>query len=127
MLSTFSCAFWPSVCLLWRNVCLDLQPFFRLGHYFFDIELHELFVGPILLSRKLRFRGGEDFPRATQQERWVQAQDSSSLTQSYLLSASPGRVTQSLIGHLFVEFLPCTPAGFEDTAGPWHRESRSTV
>ena len=27
-LSIFSCASWPSVCLLWRNVCLDLLPTF---------------------------------------------------------------------------------------------------
>ena len=30
MLSIFSCAFWPSVCLLWRNVCLGLLSFFWL-------------------------------------------------------------------------------------------------
>ena len=28
MLSIFSCACWPSVCLLWRNVFLDLLPIF---------------------------------------------------------------------------------------------------
>ena len=28
MLSIFSCASWPSVCLLWRNVYLDLLPIF---------------------------------------------------------------------------------------------------
>ena len=27
----FSWAYWPSVCLLWRNVCLDLLPIFWLG------------------------------------------------------------------------------------------------
>ena len=27
-LSIFPCAFWPSVCLLWRNVYLDLAPIF---------------------------------------------------------------------------------------------------
>ena len=26
MLNIFSCVFWPSVCLLWRTVCLDLLP-----------------------------------------------------------------------------------------------------
>ena len=26
MLVIFSCAMWPSICLLWRNVCLDLLP-----------------------------------------------------------------------------------------------------
>ena len=27
MLSIFSCAFWPCVCLLWRNIYLDFCPF----------------------------------------------------------------------------------------------------
>ena len=40
----FSCVCWPSVCLLWRNVCLGLLPIFCLGCLFFDIELHELLV-----------------------------------------------------------------------------------
>ena len=31
MLSIFLCAFRPSVCLLWRNVYLDLPPIFWLG------------------------------------------------------------------------------------------------
>ena len=31
MLSIFSCVYWPSVCLLWRNVCLGLLPPFFLG------------------------------------------------------------------------------------------------
>ena len=31
MLSIFSCAFWPSVCLLWRNVYLGLPLIFWLG------------------------------------------------------------------------------------------------
>ena len=31
MLSIFSCASWPSVCLLRRNVCLGLSPTFWLG------------------------------------------------------------------------------------------------
>ena len=33
--SIFSCAYWPSVCLLWRNVYLGLLPIFRLGCLFF--------------------------------------------------------------------------------------------
>ena len=37
MLSSFSCASWPSVCLLWRNVCLGLLPIFGLGCLFFLI------------------------------------------------------------------------------------------
>ena len=39
---SFSCAFWPSVCL-WENVGLDLLPIFWFG-CLFDIELHELFM-----------------------------------------------------------------------------------
>ena len=30
----FSCVCWPSVCLLWRNVCLGLLPIFCLGCFF---------------------------------------------------------------------------------------------
>ena len=42
-------AFWPSVCLFWINVYLDLLPIFCLFFVFFcclffDIGLHELFV-----------------------------------------------------------------------------------
>ena len=43
-ISIFSCAFWPSVCLLWRNVRLDFLPIFGLGVCSFDIELDGLFV-----------------------------------------------------------------------------------
>ena len=42
-MSIFSCAFWPSVCLLWRNVYLNLLPVLLIG-LFLDIELHALFV-----------------------------------------------------------------------------------
>ena len=31
MLSIFACVFWPSVCLLWRIVCLDVLPIFWWG------------------------------------------------------------------------------------------------
>ena len=41
-LNIFSCASWPSVCLLWRNVYLG--PFFDWVVGFFVIELYELFV-----------------------------------------------------------------------------------
>ena len=34
VLSIFSCACWPSVCLLWRNVCLGLLSILWLGCYF---------------------------------------------------------------------------------------------
>ena len=29
----FSCACWPSVCLLWRNINLGILPIFQLGHF----------------------------------------------------------------------------------------------
>ena len=31
----FSCVYWPSVCLLWRNICLVLLPIFQLACLFF--------------------------------------------------------------------------------------------
>ena len=31
MLGIFSCAYWPSLCLLWRNVYLGFLPIFQLG------------------------------------------------------------------------------------------------
>ena len=37
MLSIFSCVFWPSVCLLWRNVCLGHLPVFDWVLFFFFI------------------------------------------------------------------------------------------
>ena len=43
-LSTFSYASWPSACLLQRNVSLGLLLIFYCVVYFFDIELHELFL-----------------------------------------------------------------------------------
>ena len=33
MLSIFSCDYWPSVCLLWRNVCLGVLSSFQLGSF----------------------------------------------------------------------------------------------
>ena len=35
MLSIFSCVCQPSVCLLWRNVCLVLWPIFLIGSFIF--------------------------------------------------------------------------------------------
>ena len=35
MLNVFSCASWPSVYLLWRNVCVHFLPIFWLGCLFF--------------------------------------------------------------------------------------------
>ena len=31
MLSIFTCVCWPSVWLLWRNICLGLLPIFKIG------------------------------------------------------------------------------------------------
>ena len=44
MLSSFSCASWPSVCLLWRNVSLDFLPILRLGclGFFFFLILSSM-------------------------------------------------------------------------------------
>ena len=47
ILSIFSYARWPSICLLWRNVYLGLLPIFQLGFFFVVVvvvELHELFI-----------------------------------------------------------------------------------
>ena len=44
MLGVFSCACWPSVYLLWRNVYLGPLPIFLIGLIFFDIDFYELFV-----------------------------------------------------------------------------------
>ena len=43
-LSIFSCACWPSVHLLERNVYSGLLPIFWLGFGFFTVELYKLFV-----------------------------------------------------------------------------------
>ena len=55
MLNIFSCACWPSVCLLWRNVYLGLLPIFGLNCLFlilscmgslYILEIKPLSVGP---------------------------------------------------------------------------------
>ena len=38
MCSIFSCAFWPSVCLLWRNVYLSLPSIFWSGVICFTVK-----------------------------------------------------------------------------------------
>ena len=48
----FSCAFWSSICLSWRNVYLDLLPIFWLG-CFIVIELYKLFVFNVLFLSHL--------------------------------------------------------------------------
>ena len=54
MLSIFSCASWPSVCLLWRNVYLGLPPIFRLGYFFFILScvscLYILEINPLSVA-----------------------------------------------------------------------------
>ena len=40
MLSIFSCAFWPSVCHLWRKVYLDLLPIFLIGCLYIYIYIY---------------------------------------------------------------------------------------
>ena len=44
MLSMFSCAYWPSICLLWRNVYLSLLPLFDWIVWFYVFELYEFLV-----------------------------------------------------------------------------------
>ena len=44
MLSIFSCVYWPSECLLWRNVGLGLLLGFNWAVCFSDIELYELLI-----------------------------------------------------------------------------------
>ena len=45
----FSCAYWPSVFLLWINVCLGLLPFFSWAAHFFVVRscLHTSEVKPL--------------------------------------------------------------------------------
>ena len=43
MLSICSCVSWPSVCLLWKNICSFFLTIFD-WVICFDLELHELFV-----------------------------------------------------------------------------------
>jgi len=92
-----------------------------------------LLVDSIVLRRKLRFSESQGFPRAIQQERRIQFQyiyngillpDSCPLTRSYVLSASPGKVTQSLKGSLCVESLPRILAGSDDASGLQHSQGK---
>ena len=55
MLSIFSCAYRPSVCLLWRNAYLDLLPIFwwwYLGFWYWIVwaALHILEVNPLSVT-----------------------------------------------------------------------------
>ena len=53
-LSTFSYASWPSVCLLWRNVCLGLLSTFWLDNFFLILSylsyLYILEINPLLVA-----------------------------------------------------------------------------
>ena len=40
----FSCACWPPVCLLWRNIYLGLLPVFQLGCFVVVVVVVELYV-----------------------------------------------------------------------------------
>ena len=44
MVNIFSCACWPFVYLLWKNMYSDPLPIFQLSCLFFGIELYELFT-----------------------------------------------------------------------------------
>ena len=44
MLSTFSCTFWPSVCLLWKNIYSSSLPIFNGVVCLFAIELSYLYI-----------------------------------------------------------------------------------
>ena len=47
MLNIFSCACWPSICLLWKIVYLGLLTTFRLG-YFLAIDYMSCLYKPLL-------------------------------------------------------------------------------
>ena len=44
MLSIFSCAYWPSVCLLWRNIHLDPLPVLNWVVDLFIVEFFFFFL-----------------------------------------------------------------------------------
>ena len=44
MLSIFSCACWPSVCFLWKNVYSGPLPIFNKLGCFFDFEMYDFFL-----------------------------------------------------------------------------------
>ena len=43
-LSTFGCACWLFVCLLWKKACSDPLPIFKLDYSYFAVELYEFFL-----------------------------------------------------------------------------------
>ena len=55
MLSIFSCAYWPSICFLWKNVYLVFLPIFLLGCLFLLLltcmsHLHILEINPLSVA-----------------------------------------------------------------------------
>ena len=44
VLSIFSCACWPSVCLLWKKVCLGPLPLFKWRFFFFNVKLNGFYA-----------------------------------------------------------------------------------
>ena len=74
MLSIFSCAYWPSVYLPWRNVWSGLLPIFWLGCWFFPFlllsctsRLHLLDIKPLSLagflsSHSYKWKDVQEFP-----------------------------------------------------------------
>ena len=66
MVSILSCVCWPSVCLLWRNVCLGLPPIFFIGLFVFLVLscmncLYILEINPLLVvSFAITFSHSED-------------------------------------------------------------------
>ena len=66
MVSILSCVCWPSVCLLWRNVCLGLPPIFFIGLFVFLVLscmncLYILEINPLsVVSFAITFSHSED-------------------------------------------------------------------
>ena len=66
MVSILSCVCWPSVCLLWRNVCLGLPPIFFIGLFVFLVLscmncLYILKINPLsVVSFAITFSHSED-------------------------------------------------------------------
>ena len=55
MLSIFSCAYWPSICFLWKNAYLVFLPIFLLGCLFLLLltcmsHLHILEINPLSVA-----------------------------------------------------------------------------
>ena len=112
----------------WRNLCLDLPPIFKVGYLFFLYWAAWVACRLHCIEEKTEVQRGSGFsqghtageadPVPIHIHNGILLPDSSLLTRSYILSASPGKVTQSLKGSLCVESLPRIPAGSDDASGP---------